>query len=73
MTELPDIYGDNSAQTHNYARFPVEFTRGEGAYLYDRAGSRYLDLIRNTVALGALTAAASVWVLTVSEHVPFVP
>ncbi|MGH2905267.1 MAG: aspartate aminotransferase family protein [Solirubrobacterales bacterium] len=45
MTKLPDIYGENSAQTPNYARFDVEFTRGEGAYLFDTEGTRYLDLL----------------------------
>jgi acetylornithine/N-succinyldiaminopimelate aminotransferase len=28
-----------------YARFGVTFTRGEGAYLYDAGGRRYLDLL----------------------------
>ena len=27
----------------NYARFPVAFTRGEGRYLWDEGGRRYLD------------------------------
>lgn len=29
----------------NYARLPVGFTRGEGAYLWDDAGRRYLDAL----------------------------
>lgn len=45
VTDLPDIYGDNSAQLHNYARFPVEFVRGEGVHLYDAAGNSYLDML----------------------------
>src|SRR3954449_13542646 len=45
MPELPDIYGENSVQTHNYARFPVEFVRGEGTCLFDAAGERYIDLL----------------------------
>ena len=45
LSELLDIYGENSAQTHNYARFPVEFVRGEGSYLYDSAGEQYIDLL----------------------------
>ncbi|MBC8134709.1 MAG: acetylornithine transaminase [Fibrella sp.] len=28
-----------------YARFGVTFTRGEGAYLYDASGRRYLDML----------------------------
>jgi predicted acetylornithine/succinylornithine family transaminase len=30
---------------HNYARFPVEFVRGEGATLWDRDGHAYLDFL----------------------------
>lgn len=45
MGALPDIYGEHSAQTPNYARFGVEFVRGEGALLYDRDGNDYLDLL----------------------------
>jgi predicted acetylornithine/succinylornithine family transaminase len=28
----------------NYSRFPVEITRGEGSYVWDAEGNRYLDL-----------------------------
>ncbi len=28
---------------HTYARLPVTFTRGEGSWLYDQAGRKYLD------------------------------
>lgn len=45
MSGLPDIYGDASAQTPNYARFGVEFVRGEGDLLYDGDGNEYLDLL----------------------------
>lgn len=45
MSGLPDIYGANSAQTPNYARFGVEFVRGEGSLLYDGQGNEYLDLL----------------------------
>ena len=30
---------------HNYARFPLAITHGEGSYLYGSDGSRYLDMI----------------------------
>jgi acetylornithine/N-succinyldiaminopimelate aminotransferase len=30
---------------HNYARFPVEFVRGEGATLWDGEGNAYLDFL----------------------------
>ncbi len=40
----PEPYA-HSAQTSNYARFGVEFVRGESVWLYDRDGERYLDLL----------------------------
>lgn len=45
MSELPKIYGENSAQLHNYARFPVEFVRGAGPYLFDTDDVQYVDLL----------------------------
>jgi predicted acetylornithine/succinylornithine family transaminase len=45
LSGLPDIYGEQSAQLPNYARYPVEFVRGEGAHLYDTDGREYLDLL----------------------------
>lgn len=33
----------NSNLMNTYARMPVAFTRGEGAWLWDEAGKRYLD------------------------------
>jgi len=29
----------------NYSRFPISFERGEGVYLYDDKGNRYLDML----------------------------
>ncbi len=29
----------------NYARFPVSFVRGEGVYLYDTEGKKYIDML----------------------------
>ncbi|WP_457625683.1 aminotransferase class III-fold pyridoxal phosphate-dependent enzyme, partial [Persephonella sp.] len=29
----------------NYARFPVSFEKGEGVYLYDTEGKRYIDML----------------------------
>ncbi len=34
-----------SALTQNYSRFPINFVKGKGKYLYDEYGSEYLDLI----------------------------
>jgi len=38
----------------NYSRLPVSFVRGEGVYLYDKEGKRYLDFIAGigVVSLG---------------------
>ena len=38
---------------HTYNRFPVVFERGEGAYLYDTEGNRYLDFAAG-IAVNAL-------------------
>jgi ornithine--oxo-acid transaminase len=38
--ELERKYG-----AHNYAPFPVVLTRGEGVYVYDEHGHRYLDMM----------------------------
>jgi acetylornithine/N-succinyldiaminopimelate aminotransferase len=35
----------SDALMHNYARFPVEFVRGEGATLWDADGTAYLDFL----------------------------
>lgn len=43
--ELPGIYGEASAQTGNYARYDLEFVRGEGVHLYDAEGNEYLDFL----------------------------
>lgn len=32
-------------QMRNYSRFPVTFVRGEGSWLFDDAGKRYLDFL----------------------------
>ncbi|MGK2878242.1 MAG: aspartate aminotransferase family protein, partial [Solirubrobacterales bacterium] len=42
---LPEIYGEASAQTGNYARYGVEFVRGSGVHLYDAEGNEYLDFL----------------------------
>jgi predicted acetylornithine/succinylornithine family transaminase len=42
---LPEIYGDASTQTNNYARYGVEFVRGSGVHLYDAEGNEYLDFL----------------------------
>lgn len=36
----------------NYSRFPVEFTHGEGAYLFDENGKEYLDFLSGIAVTG---------------------
>jgi acetylornithine/N-succinyldiaminopimelate aminotransferase len=43
LTELQVI--EAASLMPNYARFPVEFVRGEGARLWDAAGEEYLDFL----------------------------
>jgi predicted acetylornithine/succinylornithine family transaminase len=45
LSDLPDTYGAASAQMQNYSRYDVEFVHGEGVYLYDGEGEKYLDLL----------------------------
>ncbi|MDH5172230.1 MAG: aminotransferase class III-fold pyridoxal phosphate-dependent enzyme, partial [Gammaproteobacteria bacterium] len=52
-----------SALMQTYTRLPVTFSHGEGVYLYDTAGRRYLDAIAGIAVNGlghahpAVTAA----------------
>ncbi len=43
LSDLQQIEASSVALT--YARFPVEFVRGEGARLWDEQGNEYLDLL----------------------------
>lgn len=45
MTSRTIEYGGASAQFHNYARYDVEFVRGEGVNLFDADGNAYLDML----------------------------
>ena len=40
------------ALLHTYNRFPVEFDRGEGVYLYDAEGRKYLDFAAGIAVCG---------------------
>lgn len=42
---MSDGRSELSGQMGNYARFPIEFVRGEGVHLYDAEGNRYLDFL----------------------------
>ena len=52
---------------NTYARQPVAFVRGEGAYLWDEAGKRYLDAVAG-VAVNALGHAHPRLVKAISEQ-----
>jgi acetylornithine/succinyldiaminopimelate/putrescine aminotransferase len=41
--DMPIGYDNNDVLANNYAPLPVTLVRGEGAYLRDDAGHRYLD------------------------------
>jgi predicted acetylornithine/succinylornithine family transaminase len=43
LAELQEI--ERTSMVSNYARFPVEFVRGEGARLWDSEGNEYLDFL----------------------------
>jgi predicted acetylornithine/succinylornithine family transaminase len=43
LAELQEI--ERTSVVHSYARFPVEFTRGQGAWLWDVEGNQYLDFL----------------------------
>jgi acetylornithine/N-succinyldiaminopimelate aminotransferase len=43
LAELQELERDSVI--HSYARFPVEFVRGEGARLWDSDGNEYLDFL----------------------------
>lgn len=42
----------NQALVHTYNRFPVIFDRGEGVYLYDTEGKKYLDFAAGIAVCG---------------------
>ncbi len=50
-----------------YSRPPVVFERGEGAYLYDTAGKRYLDLAAG-IAVAALGHSPPDWSSAVAQE-----
>lgn len=51
----------------NYGRIDLSFVRGEGCYLYDTEGDRYLDLVAG-IAVNALGYAHPEWVAAVAEQ-----
>ena len=53
---------------HTYNRFPVAFVRGEGMYLYDAEGKKYLDFAAG-IAVHALGNAHPVFTAAIKEQV----
>jgi predicted acetylornithine/succinylornithine family transaminase len=43
---------NSTALLNNYSRFPVEFVKGEGVYLYDAEGKEYLDFLCGIAVTG---------------------
>src|SRR5512135_711071 len=52
-TPMNSLERENAAFFHTYKRLPIEIDRGEGMYLYDREGTRYLDMFSG-LAVNAL-------------------
>ncbi|MDN5357552.1 MAG: acetylornithine/N-succinyldiaminopimelate aminotransferase [Candidatus Methanomethylophilaceae archaeon] len=52
----------------NYGRIDIAFTHGEGSYLYDTEGKKYLDLVSG-IAVNALGYAHPEWVKAVQDQV----
>ena len=42
----------NEGLIHTYNRFPVVFEKGEGVYLYDDEGKKYLDFAAGIAVCG---------------------
>ncbi len=51
----------------NYGRIPLAFERGEGAYLYDTEGNKYLDLVAG-IAVNSIGYSHPKWVKAVQEQ-----
>ena len=45
LTGLSFLERDAAVMLPVYARFPVVMERGEGVFLFDHAGKRYLDMV----------------------------
>ncbi len=52
----------------NYGRMDIAFTHGEGSYLYDTEGKKYLDLVAG-IAVNSIGYANPEWVKAVQDQV----
>jgi len=59
---------DNHALMHTYNRIPVDFVRGEGSWVVDSEGKRYLDAISG-IAVCALGHSHPGFIKAVQDQV----
>ena len=65
MSQTPQL--DSQYIAHTYARFPVTFVRGEGAFLFDDTGKRYIDM-GSGIAVSVLGYGNPAWEKAVCEQ-----
>ncbi len=65
MNQVKGLYDQYIA--HSYARFDVTFVRGEGAYLYDDTGKKYIDM-GSGIAVSVLGYGNALWEKAVCEQ-----
>jgi acetylornithine/N-succinyldiaminopimelate aminotransferase len=65
MNKVGKMYAEYIA--NSYSRFDVTFVRGEGAYLYDDAGEKYIDM-GSGIAVNVLGYGNAAWEKAVCEQ-----
>jgi len=67
MNKEEVIQGEKQYLVHTYNRPPVVFERGEGVYLYDTEGNKYLDFMAG-IAVNALGHGDAEWTAAVTTQ-----
>lgn len=67
MNKEEIIQGEKQYLVHTYNRPDVVFTKGEGVYLYDTDGNRYLDFVAG-IAVNALGHSDAEWAAVVQAQ-----
>jgi predicted acetylornithine/succinylornithine family transaminase len=67
MNKEEIIQGEKDYVLHTYNRPEVVFTKGEGVYLYDTDGKKYLDFVAG-IAVNALGHSDAEWAATVQAQ-----
>ncbi|MCP5062297.1 MAG: aspartate aminotransferase family protein [Ignavibacteriae bacterium] len=49
---MDNLTNNITYHVNTYKRFPVEFVKGEGAYLFDKDGNKYLDFLSGIAVTG---------------------